>query len=226
MSVLRLLLFILPLGLDTLGVSISLGIKSHRSNSVEKIGRFPVWLRSALLFSLAETLMPLIGLAIGFAASLLVSTIMHFVGPLLLVGVGLWELLGEASEYISKRKSREEKPISPTASSERFEWSRQLLLALSVSLDELAIGFSLGSLTSSSASGKIGISEANLHLFPIALCLVIGLQGFFMTLIGLILGRTLRTRLKLFKEWSEILSALLLIGLGIWLLVTEGGLNV
>ena len=220
MPLLSLLLFILPLGIDTLGVSISLGIKSHRPGSVEKIGRLPAWLGSALLFSFAETLMPLVGLAIGFAASLLVSNIMHFVGPLLLIGVGIWELLEEGSEYISKRKSREGKPISSPAANERFKWSRQLLLALSVSLDELAIGFSLGSLATTSTSGKIGISEANLHLFPIVLCLLIGLQGFFMTLIGLVLGRTLSTRLKQFKEWSEILSALLLIGLGVWLLVT------
>ncbi len=220
MSVLRLLLFILPLGLDTLGVSISLGIKSHRSGTAERIGRLPGWLSSALLFSLAETLMPLIGLVIGFAASLLVSNVMHFVGPLLLIGVGLWELIEEGSEYISKQKSREVKPNSSSVSNERFEWGRQLLLALSISLDELAIGFSLGTLTPGSVSGKIGVSESNLHLFPITLCLLIGLQGFLMTLIGLVLGRTLSTRLKVLKEWSELLSAFLLIGLGIWLLVT------
>lgn len=220
MPLLSLLLFVLPLGLDTLGVSISLGIKSHRPGAAEKTGRLPTWLRSALLFSLAETLMPLIGLGIGFAASLLVSNIMHFVGPLLLMGVGLWELVDEGREYLSKRKSREEKPTSSTASNERFEWGRQLLLALSISLDELAIGFSLGTLTTGSASGKIGVSEASLHVFPIALCLLIGLQGFLMTLIGLVLGRTLSTRLKVLKEWSELLSAFLLIGLGIWLLVS------
>ena len=41
-----------------------------------------------------------------------------------------------------------------------------------------------------------------------------------MTIIGLSLGRTLRTRLNPLKEWSELLSAFLLIGLGIWLLVS------
>src|SRR5438105_2400838 len=128
MPVLPLLLFILPLGLDTLGVSISLGIKSHHSGTLDRTAQFPGWMRSALLFSLAETLMPLVGLAIGFAASLLVSGIMHFVGPLLLIGVGIWELLEEGSEYNSKRKSRRVKPISSTASNEPFEWGRQLLL--------------------------------------------------------------------------------------------------
>jgi putative Mn2+ efflux pump MntP len=38
-------------------------------------------------------------------------------------------------------------------------------------------------------------------------------------LIGIALGRTLRTRLRTLKEWTEFLSAFLLIGLGIWLLV-------
>src|SRR6266849_4826807 len=101
----RLLLFILPLGLDTLGVSISLGIKSQRaevSMSRAKKLVFPAWLGSALLFSLAETLMPLVGLVIGYAASLVISNIMHFVGPLLLIGVGLWEVLEEVSERIRK----------------------------------------------------------------------------------------------------------------------------
>ncbi len=220
MPVLSLLLFLLPLGLDTLGVSISLGIKSHHSPAEEKAGRIPAWLGSALLFSLAETLMPLVGLVIGFAASLVVSNIMHFVGPLLLMGIGTWELLEEGSEYIGKRKSREVKPIRSTVLKERSGWEHQVLLALSISLDELAIGFSLGSLTSGSAGGKIGVAETGLHVFPVALCLLIGLQGFLMTLMGLFLGRTLSVHLKVLKEWSELLSAFLLIGLGIWLLVT------
>jgi len=40
-----------------------------------------------------------------------------------------------------------------------------------------------------------------------------------MTLIGITLGRMLRTRLRNLKEWTEFLSAFLLIALGIWLLV-------
>ncbi len=71
---LRLLLFVLPLGLDTLGVSISLGIKSRLSEaSSGGKSKIPSWLASALLFSTAETLMPLVGLAIGYALSLVIS---------------------------------------------------------------------------------------------------------------------------------------------------------
>jgi putative Mn2+ efflux pump MntP len=50
--------------------------------------------------------------------------------------------------------------------------------------------------------------------------LAIGFQGFLMMLIGIRLGSTLRTRLRAVKEWTERLSVFLLIGLGLWLLLT------
>src|SRR5579859_2564697 len=100
----RLLLFILPLGLDTLGIAISLGIKSDRVVPGQREHGLPLWLRSALLFSLAEMLMPLLGIVLGYAVSLVLSNIMHVVGPLLLIGVGLWELIAEIRERFQKRK--------------------------------------------------------------------------------------------------------------------------
>jgi putative Mn2+ efflux pump MntP len=216
MSILPLLFFVLPLGLDTLGVSISLGIKSQRNRIAKQEGKspgFPVWLNSAILFSLAEMLMPIVGLAIGFAASLLISGVLHVVGSLLLISIGLWELLEEVREYIVKKKRQGSNPYQYEAPlKEQFQWKRQLLLALSVSLDELAIGFSLGTITVS----RSGERTAN----PMLLCILIGVQGFLMTLIGIALGRTIRSGLRPVKEWSEFLSALLLIGLGIWLLVS------
>jgi len=215
---LQLLLFLLPLGIDTLGISISLGIKSSHTqvsarDRVQQI--WPIWLHSAILFSLAETAMPLIGLIIGYAVSLMISGIMHYVGPLLLIGIGLWELIEETRERLQKKSASGDKPSQNVQTTrrveqeeKRFDWGRQFLLALSVSLDELAVGFSLGSVT----LGK--------KFSPLTLCILIGLQGFLMTLIGIGLGRTLSTRLKSVKEWSELLGALLLIALGIWLLLT------
>jgi manganese efflux pump family protein len=214
------LILVLPLGLDTLGVSLSLGMKSASSSLVALRAQghgLPPWLRTALLFALAETLMPIIGLLIGAALSSLISEVMHYLGALLLIGLGAWEFVEEGREYLRKRKKRAHRAaaVEPSQSSddapppqsapERFQWGQQLLLALSVSLDELAVGFSFGSLK-------------NITLSPVTLCVLIGLQGFLMALIGLALGRTLRFRLKALKEWSELLSAALLIGLGIWFL--------
>jgi len=234
---LRLLLFVLPLGVDTLGVSISLGIKSHHSTPIAKTSNWalPSWLSSALLFSLAETIMPLVGLTIGTAVSLLISNIMHFLGPLLLIGVGLWELSQEVRERIGKRRKLHNlvpddnnvvagqaqgphilttSPVAPTcrAPASSIPWGRQLLLALSVSMDELAIGFSLGAITS-------GLPN-NRTISTITLCILIGLQGLLMALIGLTLGRIFGTLLKSVKDWTEFLSCFLLIALGIWLFIT------
>ena len=159
--------------------------------------------------------MPLLGLGIGYGASLAVSGIMHVVGPLILIAVGAWELIEEARERLIKRKSRasniqQAQRDKKDVHTETPIWVRQLLLALSISLDELAIGFSLGGTTT---VGKNGVN-------PLVLCVFIGIQSFLITIIGITSGRTLQTRLKPLQEWSEILSALVLIGLGFWLFFT------
>jgi len=216
MPILPLLVFILPLGLDTLGVSISLGIKSRRNEILEREkgdSRLPTWLSSAILFSLAEAVMPLAGLAIGYATSLTISNIMHVVGPLILIGIGLWELIEEGREYFKKNKISGLNTFQhKIPAEEQFQWKRRLLLALSISLDELVIGFSLGTI----AVSHVSVVTVN----PFVICILIGIQGFLMTLIGITLGRMLRTRLRNLQEWTEFLSAFLLIALGIWLLVS------
>ena len=107
MPILPLLLFILPLGLDTLGVSISLGIKSRRNEILESergSSRLTTWLSSAILFCLAETVMPLAGLAIGYATSLLISNVMHVLGPLLLIRCWCMGIAAEGSGIYQKEK--------------------------------------------------------------------------------------------------------------------------
>ena len=210
-------LFLLPLGLDTLGVSLGLGIKGSAALPDKDGARspgIPLWLRSAILFALAETLMPLVGLAIGYTASVLISGIMNIIGALLLIAVGGWELLTEILERYRKRNAAQPPTMKKAgqAQSTRFSWRQQLLLALSVSLDELAVGFSFGAFTA--RLGK-GVSVS-----PLALCAYIGIQGLLMAAIGIAAGRMLHRRLHWLQEWSELISGALLIGLGIWLLIT------
>jgi putative Mn2+ efflux pump MntP len=205
--------FLLPLGLDTLGVSLGLGIKGHSALPDKDGARSPVvplWLRSAVLFALAESLMPLVGLAIGYTISILISGIMNMIGALLLIGVGGWELYEELFERYTKRYAAP--PIKKRAPPPRFSWRQQLLLALSVSLDELAVGFSFGAFTARLGKGA--------PVSPLVLCAYTGIQGLLMAVIGIAAGRTLRRRLHWLQEWSEVISGALLIGLGIWLLAT------
>lgn len=105
---LSLFLLILPLGLDTLGVAVSLGMKSvPRSPASPKVsGSYPpLWLRTAMLFALAEMLMSVVGLLIGTALSARMGGVMHYLGALLLIVLGLWEFAEEGREYLRKRTS-------------------------------------------------------------------------------------------------------------------------
>ncbi len=212
---LRIVLFLLPLGLDTLAVSLALGIKSDADEPNESRTyplRIPLWLRSAVLFALAETTMPLVGLALGYTLSVLISGIMNIIGALLLIAVGGWELLAEVLERY--RKIHGAPPtlkMAGQAQSARFSWRQQLLLALSVSLDELAVGFSFGAFAARLGKGA--------NLSPLVFCAYIGIQGLLMAAIGIAAGRIVRHRLRWLQEWSELLSSTLLIGLGIWLLI-------
>lgn len=204
--------FLLPLGLDTLGVSLGLGIKDSSAPHLCQGARslvVPLWLRSAVLFALAESLMPLVGLAIGYTASVLISGMMNIIGALLLIGVGGWELYEELFERYTKRYAA---PPMKKRAAPRSSWRQQLLLALSVSLDELAVGFSFGAFTARLGKGA--------SVSPLALCAYIGIQGLLMAVIGIVAGRMLRRRVHWLQEWSEVISGALLIGLGIWLLAT------
>jgi putative manganese efflux pump len=73
----RIVVFVLPLGLDTLAISIALGLQGHRP------------LRPALLFVAFETTMPLIGIIIGRVIGFWFETPAAYLGGLILIGVGL-----------------------------------------------------------------------------------------------------------------------------------------
>jgi len=72
----RIVAFVLPLGLDTLGISIALGLQGQRP------------LRPALVFVAFETAMPLIGIVIGRVAGLWFEALAAYLGGLILLAAG------------------------------------------------------------------------------------------------------------------------------------------
>ncbi|MFB5193030.1 manganese efflux pump [Alicyclobacillus fastidiosus] len=75
-----------------------------------------------------------------------------------------------------------------------------MLTALSISLDELAVGFSIG---------LVGV--------PVALTIIlVALQAFIFTFFGLTFGSKLKRYLG---EWSEKLAGIILGLLGLWILI-------
>jgi putative Mn2+ efflux pump MntP len=121
--VLKLILFVLPLGLDTFAVSAALG--THRPSSRDR-------LRVILVMTTFEAAMPLVGLLLGHALVRLIGSGGDYLAIAVLLAIGAWMILADEDD--------EEK-------TDRLIGGGTLVLVaigISISLDELAIGVSIG----------------------------------------------------------------------------------
>lgn len=177
---LKLLLFVLPLGLDTFAVSAALGMRGLPARER---------LRASVLLSSFEMAMPVVGLLLGRALGTAVGGVADYAAAAMLIAVGGWMLItddedeGEKAGALSTRGG-----------------VALLALGISVSLDELAIGVTIG---------LLGLSI-------VAAVIVIGAQAFVMAQLGLRLGHRIGERAG---EWAERGAGAALIGIGVLVLV-------
>lgn len=178
----KLIALVLPLGLDTFAVAAAIGMTSPaRATRV----------RLSLLFTAFEAGMPLVGLALGAPLGHALGDAADYVAIAVLLGFGIYTLLG-SEEGEERRLRRLADAKGPGA----------LLLGLSISLDELAIGFTLGLLRLPAG-------------WVIA---AIAVQAFIVTQAGLRLGHRLGEHLR---EAAERVAGLGLTLLGVVLLVDK-----
>lgn len=178
----KLIALVLPLGFDTFAVAAALGMIGTTSAT---------WLRVSVLFTTFEAGMPLIGLALGAPLGHAIGQAADYLAIAVLLAFGLYTLL-----------SREERDEQQLAELAQARGPRALLLGVSISLDELAIGFTLGLLR-----------------LPVTLTIgLIALQTFIVTQLGLRLGNRLSEQLR---EGAERLAGLALTGLAIVLLAEK-----
>ena len=180
---LKLLAFVLPLGLDSFAVAAALGA-SQVTTAWQR-------LRISLVFVLFEGGMPLIGLALGSALARGIGHIADYLAAAAVIGIGIWMLL--AGDEDSEDKAR------------RIMTSRGLALVglgISISLDELAIGFSIG-----------------LVRLPVSVVIAaIALQAFVAAQLGLVIGAKIGER---WRERAEQLAGIALILLGAYLIAEQ-----
>jgi manganese efflux pump family protein len=180
--VLKLILFVLPLGLDTFAVAAALGMRGLPPRSR---------LRVSLLMSSFEMAMPVVGLLVGHALGKLVGDAAEYVAIGVLVVVGAWMLLdGDDAESDNADRLASGNGLA------------LLALGLSISLDELAIGFTIGLL----------------HLSLWLAVVLIGAQAFLFAQIGLRLGARINETLR---ERAEQLAGLTLLGLAFFLVAEK-----
>jgi manganese efflux pump family protein len=173
------LALILPLALDTFAVSAAVGLTSPSRR--EQI-------RLSALFGLFEGGMPAVGVLLGGPLGQTLGPIADYGAIVILIGFGAYTVVRSDRED-EERASRMVTARGPAL----------ILVGLSVSLDELAIGFTLGLL--------------QVPVLPFLVAIAI--QTFAVSQLGFRLGASLSSR---FREGAERLAGVALIGLGAILL--------
>ncbi len=122
----RVIALVLPLSLDTFAIAAALGIT--RLTGAQRI-------RFGLMFAAFEGGMPVIGLLIGAGLGQVIGGWSEYLAIAALAGLGVYMLFG---------RDEDDQRVQKLAAS---RGTALIALGLSVSLDELAIGFSLGLLS-------------------------------------------------------------------------------
>jgi putative Mn2+ efflux pump MntP len=179
---LKLILFVLPLGLDTFAISAALGLRGLPAKDR---------LRASLLMSSFEMAMPVVGLLLGRGLGRAIGGVADYFAAAALLGLGVWMLLAD--------DEAEDEKIGALSTRGGLAL---IGLGVSISLDELAMGFTIGLL----------------HLSIVLAVVLIGVQAFVLAQLGLRLGARLGTAAR---EWAERLAAFALIGLGVLVLAEK-----
>ena len=171
----KLLAFVLPLGLDSFAVAAAIGASGTTG--------WQARLRISLIFMIFEAGMPLIGLAAGGGLARVIGVAADYVAAAAVIALGGWMLIPDRNE--------DEEAATRLAAT----GPAVIALGLSISLDELAIGFSLG--------------LARLPVAPVIAAIAI--QAVVASQLGLALGKVISER---FRQHAEQVAGLALIALG------------
>jgi len=175
LNVVETLILCTTIAANNLVVSVGLGA----------MGRYNYWKRIVVVFGLTEFSIPLIGLLLGkFLRSILMDSA-QAISASVLVALGVFFI------WNAYQKRNDLKKIADQIS----EWKSLLLLALGLSLDNLAVGIGLG------------LGESN----PLLIASLIGSLSMIFSYLGLQLGKA---GISINEKMTGLLTGLILIGIG------------
>jgi putative Mn2+ efflux pump MntP len=175
-TIVPLLLVGLSVGLGNFAASIAIGL-----GGISKALRVKI----AVVFGLFETGMPILGLIVGHKVSGVLGNNASIIGGSLLVLMGIYLIFSALHSTDSKEVKLASQGIG-----------KLLLAGLSLSIDNLVVGFGLGT------------HHESLWLAA----MVIGLTSVVLALLGLELGSRLGRKIE---EFSEVFSGVVLIAVGV-----------
>jgi manganese efflux pump family protein len=171
---LALLLVACSVGASNFAAAIAIGVSGVDAG---------IRLRVGLVFGVFEAGMPILGLALGAQLAGTLGQSGRWLAAIMLVAVGLYGLLSGAREPGTKKVTS-------------ARGSRLLLFGLVLSIDNLIVGFALGSTHTSIVTGAV----------------VLGAVSVALSLVGLELGARIGARAG---ERGEQLAGLMMIAVGI-----------
>ncbi len=177
---LALLLVALALGLSNLAAAVGIGIAGVGAHARLRVG---------IVFGLFETGMPLLGLLLGHNLTRSLGHSTRWIGAALLVIVG-----GYAA--IQAARNRGENGGTSPAAAAGLKTGRLVVTGIALSVDNLAVGFALGTY----------------HVSLIVAVAVIGAVSVTLSLLGLELGDRLGAQTV---DRGELVGGLVLIGVGV-----------
>jgi putative Mn2+ efflux pump MntP len=172
------LLVALSLGLSNFAASVGIGVTGVGARTRLRVG---------VIFGLFETGMPILGLLLGHSLAHALGHAARWTGAGLLIATGLYALV----QAVRKRSRGHDQAVT---SSQPI--ARLLVTGIALSIDNLAVGFALGSY----------------HVSVAVAAVVIGLVSVALSLLGLELGSRLGAKTG---ERGELIGGVVLIGVGV-----------
>lgn len=182
------------LGADAFSLALAIGLAGIRKSMM---------VRLSLVVALFHVFMPLSGMLLGQALGSILGQFASLLGALVLIGLGgrmLYKVYRPTKQSFPFGEAREALFQKNNTGNSTLKGYGIYVLAASVSLDALSVGFSLGTI------------RADIFMTV----MIIGIIAGLMTGMGLVLGRIMGTRLG---EKAELFGGLALLLIGIKLLL-------
>jgi manganese efflux pump family protein len=173
------MLVAVSLGLDNFAAAVGIGVSGIDARTRLRVG---------VIFGLFETGMPILGLLLGRSLATALGHATHWIGAALLIATGLYAVI---QALRSPASHDGQAPAAPAGQ----RTGRLLVTGVALSIDNLAVGFALGTYHAS---------------VPLAV-VVIGTVSVALSLLGLELGDRLGARAG---DRGEYLSGIILVGVG------------
>jgi manganese efflux pump family protein len=177
---LALVLVAVSLGLSNFAAAVGIGVSGIDARTRLRVG---------VIFGLFETGMPILGLLLGRSLATTLGYAAHWIAAALLIATGGYSVIQALRSPAGHDGQAPARPVGQRT-------GRLLVTGVALSIDNLAVGFALGTF----------------HVSLALAAIVIGAVSVCMSLIGLELGNRIGARTG---ERGELVGGLVLIGVGV-----------